>query len=207
MSALPPPRLLGHTLAPPVERYYLALVVLLIVVVANQRLARSRIGRAWSAMSADEAAAASSGVNVAHFKLLAFILGAMVAGIAGALFVSIFSYIDTGLSDFTVSAMLLAMVIIGGVGSVRGAIIGAVIIAGYNQFAISRIGSWIEQVGQTNSGWVGQVFAAIDLRNFSYLFFGLALYLTVLFRARQRARPAAAVSGEPIGPVIRQSDT
>jgi len=207
MSALPPPRLLGHTLAPPLERYYLALAVLLVVAAASQRLARSRIGRAWSAMSADETAAASSGVNVAHFKLLAFLLGAMVAGIAGALYASIFSYVDTGQSDFTVSAMVLAMVIIGGAGSMRGVIVGALIIAGYNQFAISRIGAWFEHVAQTNSGWVGQVFAAIDLRNLSYLFFGLALYLTVLFRARQQSRASARVSGGPIGPVVQPGDT
>jgi branched-chain amino acid transport system permease protein len=207
MSALPPPRLLGHLLAPPLERYYLALAVLLLVAAASVRLANSRIGRAWSAMNADEAAAASSGVSVAHYKLLAFMLGAMIAGMAGALYASIFSYIDTGQSDFTVSAMVLAMVIIGGAGSVRGVIIGALIIAGYNQFAISRIGAWAEQVAQTNSGWVGQVFAALDLRNLSYLFFGLALYLTVLFRARQQSRTVARPPSGPIGPIVQTRDT
>jgi branched-chain amino acid transport system permease protein len=130
----------------------------------------------------------------------------MVAGIAGALYASIFSYVDTGQSDFTVSAMVLAMVIIGGAGSVRGVIIGALIIAGYNQFAISRIGAWIEQIAQTNSGWIGRVFAAIDLRNLSYLFFGLALYLTVLFRARRQSRAAVRVFDEPIDPVMQPGD-
>jgi branched-chain amino acid transport system permease protein len=187
MSALPPPRLFGYTLATPIERYYLALGLLLIVAVASQRLAHSRIGRAWAAMSADETAAASSGVNLAHAKLLAFILGAVVAGITGALFASIFSYVDSGQSDFTVSAMVLAIVIIGGAGSVRGAILGALAIAGYNQFGISRLGAWLAQVGQADDGWLGRLIAAIDLRNLSYLFFGLALYFTVLFRARDRS--------------------
>jgi branched-chain amino acid transport system permease protein len=187
MSALPPPRLFGHTLATPLERYYLALGLLLLVAVASQRLAYSRIGRAWAAMSADETAAASSGVNLAHAKLLAFILGAVVAGITGALFASIFSYVDSGQSDFTVSAMVLAIVIIGGAGSVRGAILGALAIAGYNQFGVSRLGAWLAQIGQANEGWLGQLIAAIDLRNLSYLFFGLALYFTVLFRARDRS--------------------
>jgi branched-chain amino acid transport system permease protein len=192
MSALPPPRLFGYTLATPIERYYLALGMLLIVALASQRLARSRIGRAWAAMSADEIAAASSGVSLAHAKLLAFILGAVVAGITGALFANIFSYVDSGQSDFTVSAMVLAMVIIGGAGNVRGTILGALLIAGYNQFAISRLGAWLAQTGQASGGWLGQLIAAIDLRSLSYLFFGLALYFTVLFRARDRSEAGSS---------------
>jgi len=192
MSALPPPRLFSYTLATPVERYYLALVLLMVVALASQRLAHSRIGRAWAAMSADETAAASSGVSVARAKLLAFVLGATVAGITGALFASIFSYVDTGQSDFTVSAMVLAMVIIGGAGSVRGAIIGALIIAGYNQFGVSRLGAWLAQAGQASGAWFGPLVAAIDPRSMSYLFFGLALYFTVLFRARDTSAADSA---------------
>ena len=146
-----------------------------------------RIGRAWAAISADETAAASSGVSLARAKLLAFILGAIVAGITGALFASIFSYVDTEQSDFTVSAMVLAMVIIGGAGSVRGAILGALAIAGYNQLAVSRLGAWLEQTGRESGSWLGQLVAAIDPRSLNYLFFGLALYFTVLFRARNNA--------------------
>lgn len=184
MSALPAPRLFGYTLTTPVARYYLALVVLLFVALASQRLTHSRIGRAWAAISADETAAASSGVSIGRAKLLAFVLGAMVAGMGGALFASIFSYVDTGQSDFTVSAMVLAMVIIGGAGNVRGAIVGAVLITGYNQFGVSRLGAWLAQVGQESGTWFGPLIAALDLRSMSYLFFGLALYLTVLWRAR-----------------------
>jgi branched-chain amino acid transport system permease protein len=177
----------------------------LIVAFASLRLMRSRIGRAWAAMSADETAAASSGVNLAHAKLLAFILGAIVAGLSGALFAGIFSYVDTEQSDFTVSAMVLAMVIIGGAGSVRGAILGALVIAGYNQFAISRLGAWLAQIGQASESWLGQLVAVIDPRNLSYLFFGLALYFTVLFRARDRSR--AGSSRRTAGSVSLREDT
>jgi branched-chain amino acid transport system permease protein len=199
MSALPAPRLLGHTLATPVERYYLALALVALVAFASMRLARSRIGRAWAAMSADETAAASSGIDLARAKLLAFVLGAMVAGLAGALFASIFSYVDTEQSDFSVSAMVLAVVIIGGAGSVRGAILGALVIAGYNQLAIPRLGGWLVQVGQSSDTIAGRLLASFDLRNLSYLFFGLALYFTVLLRGRDRAdrAPAHRASGPP----------
>jgi len=171
---------------------WLTIMLLVAIAIASQRIANSRLGRAWAAMSADEAAAASSGVNLARSKLLAFTLGAVVAGIAGALFASIFSYVNTDQSDYTVSAMVLAMVIIGGTGSVRGAIVGALIIAGYNQFAISRLGAWVEQVGQVSGETLRPLIAALDPRGLSYLFFGLALYVAVLLRARERAGDGAS---------------
>jgi branched-chain amino acid transport system permease protein len=192
ISAVPPPRVLTWTLQSPVQRYYLAFALLVVIAIASQRIANSRLGRAWAAMSADAGAAASSGINLARSKLLAFTLGAVVAGIAGALFASIFSYVNTDQSDFTISAMVLAMVIIGGTGSVRGAIIGALIIAGYNQLAISRLGAWVEHVGQVGGEALRPLIAARDPRGLSSLFFGLALYLAVLLRARERAGDGAS---------------
>lgn len=185
IAALPTPHILGYPLQSPSARYYLAFLLLLLIATGSQRIATSRLGRAWIAMSADESAAASSGVNVARAKLLAFTIGAMIAGIAGALFAGIFSYVDTGQADFTISAMVLAMVIIGGTGSVRGAILGALVIAGYNQLAISRLGSWFERVSQIRSTNLRPLLAALDPRGLSYLFFGLALYFAVLWRARR----------------------
>lgn len=184
LSALPPPHLLARPFETPLEGYYLAFVMVVLIAVASLRMARSRIGRAWAAMSADEEAALSCGVP-ARAKLLAFVMGAVVAGIAGTLFATIFRYVNTDQSDFAISAMILSMVIIGGAGNVRGAIIGALLIAGYNQFAVASVGIWLENLGKTTGGWVGDLISALDPRSLSYLFFGLALYLTVLFRARQ----------------------
>jgi branched-chain amino acid transport system permease protein len=197
MAGLPPPRLLTHSLRTPIERYYLALAVLLIVAVGCQRLARSRLGRAWAALSVDEAAALSCGVPI-RSKLSAFVLGGAVAGIAGALFAGIFSYVDSDQSDFAVTAMVLAMVIIGGAGSVRGAIIGALVVAGYNQFVISQLGVWLDQIGKASGGALGRLIAVFDLRELSHLFFGLALYLTILFRSRQRAGDSVVEHGKII---------
>jgi branched-chain amino acid transport system permease protein len=162
-------------------------VLLAAAALACQRLKDSRLGRGWAALSADEAAAASSGVNIARSKLLAFTLGAVIAGIAGALFAGIFSYVDTDQSDFTVSAMVLAMVIIGGTGSVRGAIVGALLVAGYNQFALARLGAWVAQVGELSGPELRPLLTALDPRGLSYLCFGLALYAAVLLRTRDRA--------------------
>jgi branched-chain amino acid transport system permease protein len=207
IAALAPPRILTWTFQHPVARYYLALGLLALIALACQRVATSRLGRSWAAMSADEAAAASSGINIARAKLLAFTLGAVIAGSAGALFASIFSYVDSDQSDFTVSAMVLAMVIIGGTGSVRGAILGALLVAGYNQFAISRLGTWVEQVGQLAGPGLRPLLAALDPRGLSYLFFGLALYVAVLLRTRDRADGGAGdASARSLGLQERVAD-
>ncbi len=182
ISALPAPRLFSYTLQTPIQRYYLALAVVLLIALASQRLIRSRLGRAWAALSADEAAALSCGVPL-RTKLVAFILGAAVAGMAGALFASIFSYANTDQSDFTISATVLAMVIIGGAGSVRGAVIGAFLITGYDQILIPLLGDWVQRLSQSSGG---NLFGSFDVRTLSYGSFGLALYLTVLLRGRRQ---------------------
>jgi branched-chain amino acid transport system permease protein len=185
MTALPPPRILGHTLASATERYYLVLALVVLAAFVSLRVVRSRLGRAWAALSEDETAAMSSGISVARARPLAFGLGAIMAGVAGALYASIFSYVEPEQSEFRLSAMALAMVVIGGVGSVRGAVVGALVIGGYNYVIIPVLGAWLYQQGQTSGGWL---LAASTLRELTYLTFGLALYLTVLARARQASR-------------------
>jgi branched-chain amino acid transport system permease protein len=182
ISALPPPHLLAYTLTHPTAQYYLVLGLVILVAVASQRLTRSRIGRAWLAGSEDETAAASAAVDVARYKTLALGLSAAIAGLAGALYASIFAYVSPELVDFRILAMLLAMVILGGAGSVPGAILGALIIAGYDRIAIPRLGELMEYFQPVNLSFG----LAPDVRGLSYLSFGLALYLTVLLRARRR---------------------
>ncbi len=190
-AALPPPLLFGYSLRSPTEAYYVACAGLLVVALGSLRLARSRIGRAWAALSADEVAAASCGVDVTRAKHLAFVIGSVVAGAAGALFATSFSYVDPNQFDFRISAMVLAMVVIGGAGSVPGAILGALLIAGLDQLLIPLLGAWLDGLRQERGG----VFALLDIRALNALYFGLALYLTVLLRAKRQARSAGARAG------------
>ncbi|HEX9373183.1 MAG TPA: branched-chain amino acid ABC transporter permease, partial [Roseiflexaceae bacterium] len=182
----------GYALSSPVGSYYLVCAVVALVAGASHRLARSRIGRAWAAIGEDEIAAASSGVNPTGAKHQAFIIGSVIAGVAGALFASIFSYVDPEQFDFRVSAMVLAMVVIGGAGSVPGAILGALAIAGFDQLGLPLIGAWLDRVRQSAGGGL----SFLDVRALNSFYFGLALYLAVLFRARRgngrRRRPVSA---------------
>jgi branched-chain amino acid transport system permease protein len=184
IAALPPPKVAGTFLADPTTQYYLIVGVVVLVALFVRQLAQSPIGRAWHATSEDETAAAASGLPVARYRLLGVVISAAIAGLAGALYASLFAYVAPDQMDFHVSALTLAMVILGGVGSVPGAILGAVLIAGYDRLLIP----WLGQI-VTTFGW-GQLAlgSAPDIRGASYFSFGLALYLTVLWRGRRRTK-------------------
>ena len=98
------------------------------------RLSRSRIGRAWLAIREDELAAACSGVPVLPMKLLAQGLGGAIAGLAGAIFAAKQGTITPDSFDFILSVMVLSMVVLGGLGSVRGAIVGALLLGSLPEF-------------------------------------------------------------------------
>lgn len=182
--AVPSPQVLTHSFSRPTEKYYLVSILVVGVILASQRLIGSRIGRAWLASSEDEIAAVSSGVDVAYYRALAFTLSSAVAGIAGALYAGTFAYVAPDLVDFQLLAMVLVMVIIGGAGSVPGTILGAILITGYDKLFIPWLGDVLTQFQPSNLHFG----SAPDARGLSYLTFGLVLYLTVLFRARQRAQ-------------------
>jgi branched-chain amino acid transport system permease protein len=179
VAGIPRPQLFGVVLDDPAAWYELALVLVVLAALISARLRSARQGRAWAAVSQDELAAASVGVDPARAKLLAFTLGAGLAGLAGALFVSTLGYVEPGQFDFTLSMMVLAMVMVGGRGSISGTILGALLIAGYDRFAISQADAWFRQFGTLT----GLAFLqAADLRQTNLLAFGLALYVTARLR-------------------------
>lgn len=192
MTALPPPLLLSVSLGSMVQRYYLTLLLLALVALGCLRLAGSRLGRAWAALREDEQAAQSCGVSLRRTRPLVFVLAAAVGGVAAALFATTFGYVDPDQADFQVSALVLAMVVVGGAGSVPGAILGALLIGAYNQILLPQLAGWWGALAQASGApWM----RIVDLGALSYLSFGLALYLTVLLRARvargeRRADPA-----------------
>jgi branched-chain amino acid transport system permease protein len=110
--------------------YYLIIVAILIVIFVAARLSNSRIGRAWRAMRADEDVARASGIHLTRAKLLAFALGAAFAGIGGALSATRLygAYPDS--FTLQVSIYVLSLVIIGGMGSIPGVIVGALMLVG-----------------------------------------------------------------------------
>lgn len=122
------PELPGFVFRQPIHFYYLVLFLLVLIVSAIYRLTHSQIGRAWIAIREDELAAAAMGINTTQMKVLAFALGAGIAGIAGVFFAAKYRFISPESFTFLESVRVLSMVVLGGMGSLPGAILGAVLL-------------------------------------------------------------------------------
>jgi branched-chain amino acid transport system permease protein len=110
--------------------FYLVLVFCALAIFVSQRLADSRVGRAWSAMREDELAAEAMGISSVKYKLLAFAMGAAVGCLSGALFAVQIGSIASGSFTILVSITALAVVIVGGMGSIRGVVVGTLLLIG-----------------------------------------------------------------------------
>jgi len=119
---VPPPDLFGHRLATAWEFYYLCLVVLVVVVLGAINLTRSPTGRAMVAIRDSEISAQSLGVNLVRYKTIAFAISAFITGLAGALFAHKLKFISPDAFNIILSIQLLLMVVVGGLGSIHGAI-------------------------------------------------------------------------------------
>jgi branched-chain amino acid transport system permease protein len=115
---------------PKVTNYYFALLILCVLaVVICFRLERSRIGRAWMAIREDEVAAKAMGINTRNLKLLAFGMGATFGGVSGVMFASFQGFISPESFSLPESVMIVAMVVLGGIGHLPGVIVGALLLA------------------------------------------------------------------------------
>ncbi len=119
--------------------YWLALAILLIVLFINVRLRDSRLGRAWVALREDEVAAVSMGIPIVRTKLLAYAIGAACGGMSGAFFGTYYSTVNAGQFAFGFSIFILAMVIVGGLGSIWGALMGGLLLGYINVWLIPSV--------------------------------------------------------------------
>ena len=109
--------------------YFLLLLLVIFAVVICHRLERSRIGRAWMAIREDEVAAKAMGINTRNLKLLAFGMGATFGGVSGVMFASFQGFISPESFSLQESIMVVAMVVLGGIGHLPGVIVGALLLA------------------------------------------------------------------------------
>jgi branched-chain amino acid transport system permease protein len=114
----------------PESIYYPILVACILAAIVAYRLANSRVGRAWNAMREDESVAEATGINTTNYKLLAFALGAVFGCLSGALFASKIGSIFPHSFEILVSITALAVIILGGMGSIPGVIVGALVLVG-----------------------------------------------------------------------------
>ena len=119
----------GYDISSVTLYYYLFLVLVLATIVICYRLQDSRIGRAWMAIREDEIAAKAMGINVRNMKLLAFGMGASFGGVAGSMFAAFQGFVSPESFSLMESVMIVAMVVLGGLGHIPGVILGAVLLS------------------------------------------------------------------------------
>jgi branched-chain amino acid transport system permease protein len=163
----------GITFTGPIKYYYLLLLLMIVIIAINLRLQNSRIGRAWEAIREDEIAARAMGINTRNMKLLAFAMGASFGGIAGGMFSAMQGFISPESFILIESIMIVAMVVLGGMGNVWGVILGAVLLS----FAPEVLRYTVEPVQQAVFGRM-----IVEPEVIRMLLFGFALVLMMLFR-------------------------
>ncbi len=166
-------QVLGVAVTGPIKYYYLLLLLMIAVVAINVRLQDSRIGRAWEAVREDEVAARAMGINTRNIKLLAFAMGASFGGVAGGMFSAIQGFISPESFGLVESVMVLAMVVLGGMGNVWGVILGAILLS----FVPEILRYTVEPAQKAIFGRL-----ILEPEVIRMLLFGFALVLMMLFR-------------------------
>ncbi len=164
---------LGVAISGPMKYYWLLLVVLVAVIVINLRLQNSRIGRAWEAVREDETAARAMGIDTTKIKLLAFAMGASFGGVAGGMFAAIQGFISPESFVLVESIMVVAMVVLGGMGNLWGVILGALLLS----FVPEVLRYTVEPLQKAAFGRM-----LVEPEVLRMLVFGFALVLVMLFR-------------------------
>ncbi len=128
LPGITPPVIFGHAITKDWEFFYLSLALLLGVLVIVRRLEDSRIGRAWFAIRENEIAAQCCGVNLAHYKVMAFAISAAIGAVGGAFYAKWFKFIHPDMFKFWESILILCLIVFGGLGSVTGTLLGTLVL-------------------------------------------------------------------------------
>ncbi|WP_457552266.1 branched-chain amino acid ABC transporter permease [Desulfobacula sp.] len=161
------------------EFYYLLITLTIFLLLFMRNLIKTRVGRAFIAIRDADIAAQTTGVNILYYKTLAFAVSAFYAGIAGGLYAFVLKFIDPEIFTLMMSIMFLAMVVVGGLGSMMGAIAGATLLCWLdlklrNILDIPYVGDWLEHLSKN---W----FSITGVSNIQYIIFGSILVGIMLF--------------------------
>lgn len=179
--------------------YFLVLLMIGLVVLVNVNLANSRFGRAWVAIREDEVAARSMGIPLLPTKLLAFMTGAAFSGVMGVIFAAQRTFVSPESFTLLASITILGMVILGGMGSIPGAILGAAALTILNLDVLKTFSEFVRTS-------LPQIPNQVDPAKYERLVFGLILVLMMIFRPeglipekRHKAEMAAFPEGKQGG--------
>lgn len=159
--------------------YYLLVTLTVILTVAARNIIKTKVGRAFIAIRDADIAAETMGVNVMYYKTLAFAVSAFYTGLAGGLYAFVLRFIEPELFGLLMSILFLAMVVVGGLGSIFGAIAGACLLSWLdlelrNILSIPYVGVWLEALSKS-------YFSITGVSNIQFILYGLIMVLIMLF--------------------------
>ncbi|QOX65280.1 branched-chain amino acid ABC transporter permease [Anoxybacterium hadale] len=181
LTPVKPPELFGIVMNQPIHFYFIVLVLFVLVFIAAYRLDHSRIGRAWAAIREDELAARTMGIPLVRMKLLAFATGAGFAGMMGVVFAARQTFVDPSSFGFMESIGILAMVIMGGMGNIRGVIVGAAAVVILQLHLLKELSTFLTQLSVSGILYIP---SQLDPAKYEKLVFGLILILMCVFRPK-----------------------
>lgn len=146
LPSIQQPELFGVTLSQPNQFYYIVLVMFIIVIYAVTRMEHTKLGRSWKAVRENEIAAQAMGIPLVKTKLTAFAIGASFSGMMGVVFAAKQMFVDPTSFTYLESTTILVMVILGGMGSVPGVILGAAVVTILNLQVLTELTGWLSQV-------------------------------------------------------------
>jgi branched-chain amino acid transport system permease protein len=159
--------------------YYLLITLTVILTVAARNIIKTKVGRAFIAIRDADIAAETMGVNLLVYKTLAFAVSAFYTGLAGGLYAFVLRFIEPELFSLLMSILFLAMVVVGGLGSIFGAIAGACLLSYMdlqlrNILSLPYVGSWLEALSKS-------YFSITGVSNIQFILYGLIMVLIMLF--------------------------
>ena len=159
--------------------YYLLITLTVILTVAARNIIKTKVGRAFIAIRDADIAAETMGVNLMYYKTLAFAVSAFYTGLAGGLYAFVLRFIEPELFGLLMSILFLAMVVVGGLGSIFGAIAGACLLSWMdlelrNILSIPYVGLWLEALSKS-------YFSITGVSNIQFIIYGLIMVLIMLF--------------------------
>jgi len=163
-----------------VQKYYLILIMTIVMVIGARNILKTRVGRSFVAIRDSDIAAEVIGVNLTVYKTLAFAVSAFYAGIAGGLFGFVLGFFDPFTFNLILSIIFLVMVVVGGLGTIVGGILGATLIT-YLQYALLKNIAEVPYLGTLLASISKRWFTMVGLENFSSIAIGLIMIGIIIF--------------------------
>lgn len=181
ISSVTPPQIFGMELIFPNQFYFVTLVILIITIFSVLRFEHSKLGRSWKAVRENEIAAQAMGIPLVKTKLLAFALGASFSGVMGVVFAAKQAFIDPTSFTLMESFTILVMVVLGGMGSVPGVILGAAVVTILNLQVLTELTNWVNQLSMSGVISVPDALSPAKMQKF---IFGALLVTFALYRPK-----------------------